>query len=288
MANAVRALADRLATILLDRNFKRSGSTSFTRRRGTSTDRVAIDKAGRVSLAITDRAVAALAEHWSAGGPLDENTFREIPELDITVPASATRLVTLITKELPFFDLAAAPAKLLAAAQRRYVPGFVAPTTIAPYLRVHLGPEAVGTYADGMLRGRPELWPAFVGKLGTSGGVQPDHGTELARMLATLAPSHTIAAPPRGTVTCTDLRAANLRAHFGLQLRAWGEPDAAGLLRRVDDAAIRALYSERTTVDDRDYAARVLHAATGEKRRPARTKPTPRYYQYQVLHGPWS
>lgn len=281
------SLADQLEPVLTARHFKRSGAKSFTRRRGSASDRVGLELARgtcRVSLTVTDKAISP---SWRAGGPFDERTFRDVPDLDISVPASARRLVMLITKSLAFFDLAATPAKLLAEAQRRYVPGFVEPTTIAPFLRAYLGAEAVVTYVDAVLRGRPELWPGFLGvrtkKLAASRGVSPDHGSQLAAMLA---PGEVISEPPSRTVIATKPTSANLRSHFGLQLRAWGEPDAAGKLRTLEDATIDALSSERSTVDDADYAARVL-AATGTKRHPARRSPKPLFYQYEVLHGPW-
>lgn len=271
-------LADRLAPILTARHFKRSATQSFTRRRGRASDRVAIDKAGRVSLTVTDKTIAP---DWRAGGPFDENTFCDVPDR-----ADVPRFVKLITKALVFFDLAADPTKLLTEAQRRYVPGFVEPTTVAPFLRAHLGAEAVATYAAGMLHGRPELWPAFLGartgKLAPARGITMDHGSQLATMVG----EHAFVDPPAKTVISTKPTSANLRSHFGLQLRAWGEPVAAAELGRVDDTTIDNLDVERSSVTDVDYAARVL-AVTGVKRRPERRTPKPRYYQYEVLHGPW-
>jgi hypothetical protein len=62
-----------------------------------------------------------------------------------------------------------------------------------------------------------------------------------------------------------------LRSHFGLQLRAWGEPVAASLLRRAGDGAIISTYAKVQALADSgvtsaDAARLVLSLATGEQR----------------------
>ena len=46
-----------------------------------------------------------------------------------------------------------------------------------------VGVAGVAAYARALLAGRPELWPAVVGRPTLTSGVAVDHGTELARMV---------------------------------------------------------------------------------------------------------
>ena len=79
-----------------------------------------------------------------------------------------------------------------------------------------------------------------------------------------------------------------------MQLRAWGEPEAAALLRRVDDDAILALQKRQQKlaggplVDSAEAAALALDAAAGERQRPRREAPSPRLFQYPELMAPFA
>jgi hypothetical protein len=101
-----------------------------------------------------------------------------------------------------------------------------------------------------------------------------------------------LAMPPADTVRSSSASAACVRASMGLQLRAWGEPTAAGLLRRIADDRIEALDDELRErgldrVDDARGARAVLRVATGEDRPCVRATPEPFYFQYEHLHAPF-
>ncbi|MBK6464636.1 MAG: hypothetical protein IPF92_27075 [Myxococcales bacterium] len=249
----------------------------------------------RAALTYTDADVRRLDRAWSAGGPLAYGAFGdlEIPE-DIADRESADALLARITASLRFFAWLDDEKRVARDVGRRYMPGFFAPRRVVPYLAARLGPKAAQTYAARLLAGRPELWPAFhAATLGTKDepGVTPDQGTELARALATWAPSADLVAP-EGTAACGDLRAANLRCFFGRLLRARGEPTAAARLRDVGDDAIRTLgraseRPEQPLVEDDKLARLAVKVATGVDRAPRMPKPKPLYFQYFTLHRPW-
>lgn len=99
--------------------------------------------------------------------------------------------------------------------------------------------------------------------------------------------------PPSDAVTSSNVGAANLRCFFGRQLRAWGEVEAAGELRRVPDDRVLALRAAQEKlggpiVDDVVYANIVLHAVAPKKSAPRRKAPSPRLFQYHVLHEPFA
>jgi hypothetical protein len=143
-----------------------------------------------------------------------------------------------------------------------------------------------------LLGGRPELWPAVAGREDSRDARQPnvltDHGTQIAGALsdAELAALEV----PSDVVCSTERQAKALRSHFGLQLRAWGEPAAAALLRRCDD---RAIVSTResvqaladSSVTSSEAARLVLSLACGEDRAPRRSAPEPKFYQYYAGHA---
>jgi hypothetical protein len=247
-----------------------------------------------IALVVTDPRIARVQAGWRAGGQLGGGEFYDDPPRNVAERSQADELVERIRRRLAFFDLVEDPDALLRSACSRYVPGMVAPRVVVPYLLVRLGASAVETYARALLRGRPELWPAFVGaarrNATSSARHSPDHGTELAWQLAKhgIAPGEP--APPDAVVS-VDPAAANLRCFFGRQLRAWGEPEAAALLLRVTDDRIHALRAEQEllpgpVVDSVAYAQVVLREVVGD-RPPRRKAPSPRLFQYHVLHAPF-
>jgi hypothetical protein len=249
-----------------------------------------------VALWVTDPRVARAESGWRAGGHLGGPEFCDEPPTNVADPMQATELVERIRRRLSFFDLIEDPLSLHRAACLRYVPGLITPQVLVPYLFVHLGPEAAASYGSALLRGRPELWPAFVGaphQAARHNPGLPDHGTQLALQLAKHGLGLAGTGPPADAVVSTDPVAASLRAFFGLQLRAWGEVDAAALLCRVSDERIQAIRSEQEKLDGPavDSAPRVnvlLRAVIGEVRAPRRSAPAPRFFQYHVLHGPFA
>jgi hypothetical protein len=277
---------------------------ALVRKRGKSTHRIEMSSSHHnapgavtswIALVVTDTDVARVEAGWRAGGSLGGEAFHGDPPTNVADSTQANELAAHLLQRLAFFDFVDDAPAVLAATRRRYVPGMIEPRVIVPYLLVRLGEDAVESYARALLRGRPELWPAFVGassaKVEARPKTIPDQGTELALSLA----KHGLAfeaAPPRDTVVSSDLAAANLRCFFGRQLRAWGEAEAAGLLRRVPDARIRELRAAQENlpgpfVDEVRYATTVLHEVTGETRPPRRKEPTPRLFQYFVLHEPF-
>ncbi len=199
----------------------------------------------RVALVCKDADVQKLDPTWSAGGSLAYGDFEEGIPQNIAEGSNDDTIVARIRARLGFFswlDDASCVARDVGA---RYVPGFFAPARIVPYLVGRLGVAAAVDYAASLLRGRPELWPAFAAPAPgvAASGVRPDHGTELARSLAEHVPRAalvSLVAPDR-TAKSSDAKAANLRCFFGRLLRARGEPAAAAALRLVEEDVVRGL-----------------------------------------------
>lgn len=250
--------------------------------------------AAHVGLFWQDAVVTALDPRWLAGGQLDMGFFGDEIATNVASLEEADALLTHIVERLPWFDLLDDPRRLLAEVRRRYVPGLIEPSRVVPYLRARLGVDAVRAYAASVLDGHPELWPGFLGgallaaKETSAQGLA--HGADLARMLARHAPEAVLAGP-EDAVRSTDVGAACLREFLGLQLRAWGEPEAAGELRRFEDARVRGLRVAQTalagSVDGPESAQVVLDAVLGEHRAPRREQPLPRFCQYHARHAPW-
>lgn len=299
-----RDFRERLARDLADRGFAaRRQASVFVRRTGKLTEGVHLSSSHHntpgdvtcwIDLSIEDKEIAARAPGWRAGGGLGSPAFKQDHDWNIADFENADRLLDHILASLSFFALAADPGEILRQVCTRYVGGFVDPSVVAPYLAVRLGGDAVVTYARSLLAGRPELWPGFVGQRDgaiAASRARPGHGTELAMAIATYA-SDAAVDVPADVVRAQELVAANLRCALGLQLRAWGEPEAAALLRRLDDDRVTRLRETQTlagmTVDDPISAGMALRAATGEDRAPRRSTPSPRLFQYHVLHDPFT
>lgn len=294
----------RVAAALAPLGFSpRAQGARFVRRRGRVVEAVELSSSHRntpddvtchVALIVQDPAVRARQPHWRAGGLLDALAPGDPLPQNVADPAQADALLARLLEGLALFDLAADPDRVAAEVGRRYVPGFVEPAVVVPYLSVRLGPDAARTYAASLLEHRHELWPAFAsaqaGLPMSRGHARPDQGTELAEALAAHAPGPPLPAPP-DTAPCGDLADANLRCFLGRQLRAWGEPEAARLLRRAPDERIREVRRAQEqrgfSVDDPGAAALAMEAATGEPSPPRREAPRPRYFQYFVLHEPF-
>jgi hypothetical protein len=293
----------RLSSELTPHGFvpRRLGAT-FVRRQKHTTHRIELASSHRnvpgdvtcwVRLLFEDRQVQKRADRWTAGGQLGLGAFPDPPPSNIADPDEADALLARVLRTLDFFSLLEDAARAEVEVCRRYVPGLIEPGRVVPYLLAHCGEEAVSSYASALLQARPELWPAFVGRMPASGKEVPlllDHGTALARELAGYnVPIRETA--PADTAEASDLRAAGLRSHFGLQLRAWGEPEAAALLRRVDDERVRVLNTaqkERGPLVDDIAGAEVLLEELGEQRPPRRQAPSPRLFQYYALHPPFA
>jgi hypothetical protein len=300
------AFRARLARLLEPAGFAaRAKGASFVRKQGKNTHRIRLSSShynspGRVSCFIDftfeDSAVRKRVPNWSAGGKLDLSGFGEAPS-NIAVRGEASALLSLVSTTTAFFDFMENPRTVLQQVSRRYVPGVDRPAVVVPYLAVHLGGAGISEYAAALLAGRPELWPAFLGarELGEGDDTNlhlREDGAALALSMARVGLDVALSAP-RDAVVSRETLGAHGRAFFGLLLRAWGEPDAAAGLRRVDDARIVALGVARDalrnkTVDSLDAASLVLHAATRERRRPRRSAPKPRFFQHTVLHEPFA
>jgi hypothetical protein len=238
--------------------------------------------------------VTALEPQWLAGGQLNSASFGDEIATNVASHEEADALLAHIVERLAWFDLLDDPTRLLDQVRRRYVPGMVDPSRVVPYLRARSGAEAVRAYAVSLLEGRPELWPGFLGgeplaaRETSAQGL--DEGSDLARMLARHAPEVFVPAP-EDAVSSTDLRAANLRAFLGLQLRAWGELDAAAELRRFEDTPVLDLHQAQkalaASVDSLESVQVVMDAVLGERRAPRRARPLPRFCQYRTRHPPW-
>lgn len=242
-----------------------------------------------VALHVEDARVRKQVKGWRTGGVLTgPHVAAEVPT-NVAVQADADRLLAEILDRLAFFELLAAPERALAEVRRRYVPGFLQPIVIAPYLATHLGAASVRAYAEAVLAARPELWPGFLGPAkaaARTADLLADHGAQLAVALAGEA---TQLAPPAGTARAGASIAAHQRDFVGLQLRAWGEPEAAAALARLDDAAVAALRDAQealgTPLTTDRQAARLALAATGADRAPRRKAPSPVHFQYHARHA---
>jgi hypothetical protein len=282
----------------------RDQGKAFARRRGRSTHTVSLSSSHRnapgdvtcwVALFVDDPEIAAKEPQWRAGGSLDNRCFGVEPPRNIAVASEAAALVRQLCDQLAFFDLCDDPLRVLSEVRRRYLPGFVEPHIVVPYLRWRLDGSAVAAHAASLLAGRPELWPAFVGAAGLTAlppsKSLPEHGTQLALMLTKHAPEVKLSPPP-GTIASSDLAVANLRSFFGLQLRAWGEAEAAARLRTIDDERLKELRGEqqRLTVPVAELAhVRIVLDAVGDGPRPPRRNAAhPRLFQYHVLHEPFA
>lgn len=274
--------------------------TAFVRRNGTAIERVELTisevsstKAwASLSFELKDRSIAKIAPGWLAGG----RGLPAFPEdhgrtWNIARAKNAKAFVAYVRSGFAWFELAADARRVLEEASRRYVPGFVEPSVIVPYLRVRLGVESVAGYARAFLAARPELWPAVIGRPIVKPGFAIDHGTELAQVVKDHAPRVALRAP-RDCVRSRDIAAANLRCFFGRELRAWGEPEAAALLRRIADKPIVELYNalEDSSLHggDAKSARALLELVGANRRRLRRTRPTPRLFQYHVLNEPFA
>jgi hypothetical protein len=240
------------------------------------------------SMAYHDRSIQKVAPKWMAGGSLKGPAFADPVPSNVADSMEADALFATILARLAFFDAMDDSAGTSAELCRRYVPGLVDPSAVVPFLTVRRGPTAATRYAQALLEGRSELWPAFASAAGPApSGLTADHGTQLRLALAGLAAD---LRPPHGTVASKDPAAANLRCFLGRQLRAWGEPNAASALHRVGDAEVLAAHEEQRKLQEplteSIAAARcALRLAIGEDRAPHRAAPTPAYFQYHVLHG---
>jgi hypothetical protein len=254
-----------------------------------------------VALLYVDRAIRGRSRGWQAGGQLGGPPFAEDPPTNVADSREADALLATIVARIPFFDLLDDSDRICAEVCRRYVPGIVEPSVVVPFVLHRRGPDAAIRYAHALLSGRPELWPAFASdeaqlRSSAPSSVGLGHGTQLRLALSEAGGNlaETLVSPP-GTVGSTDLQAANLRSFLGLQLRAWGEPEAAGALRRVGDAEILATYGAQRKLPDAHVltksveAARcALRVAIGQDRAPKRAAPDPELFQYHVLHHPFS
>lgn len=279
---------------------------SLVRKRGRNTHRVAFSSShyntpGNVACFVAfwfeDGAVRKQVPGFRAGGVFGASEFPEAAPTNVANVEQAEELGGVIVDRLGFFDLLEEPARILVEVSARFVSGFWSPRLVVPYLNVHLGRDAVCTYARALLNGRPELWPAFASPRERRGqpaepGIEPDEGTDLLRSMADLQLAGDVEVPP-DVATSTKLVAANLRSFLGRQLRAWGEPDAAAALRRLDDEAVASIRAAQAACSDAPLvdgiaAARIaLRLTTGEDRPPRRPAPRPRLFQYQALHDPF-
>lgn len=244
-----------------------------------------------VSLAITDKAITALAPGWRCGGPLTSEAFAEAGSWNLVERGEPARMLARVRKRLGFFERMANPAAVLDAVCVGPVAGLLRPDAVAPYLAARLGPAAVARYARALLEGRPELWPGF--RCATPFA---DDGGQLATALRTWGPpggyAAALAAAPAGVARAVRSGPAHLRAFFGLGLRAWGERALTPRLALLDDEAIQQL-SDRQRCAAPNVAApahiALLLAALGEPPRPPRRRaPTPRKFQYLALAAPYA
>lgn len=252
-----------------------------------------------IALVVTDKAIAQVCPGWQAGGGLDSIFFAEETSFDLAEAGRAEALEALVLERTAFFDLLRQPDAVLEAASRGPVPGLLEPARIGPYLQVRLGPESVARFAEAMLAGRPELWPAFLGVVQGLMPPQPadrlDHGSSLAVEALTRAPAgfarDLAGRAPAGVVACEQPEAGHLRHHLGLQLRAWGEADQTPGIARLDDATVRSIFervrASGLPVDHPSHIALLLAHLPGAPRTPRREAPTPRYFQYTARAAPW-
>lgn len=282
----------------------RAKGAKLCRKRAEATHRIELSSSHRnqpgdvtcwVTLLHEDKATRAAVRGWQAGGGLGSAAFSDGEPLptNIADPEEARQLLDLVFDKLAFFDVMDNPTAALSLVSSGYLAGFVDPVVVVPFLRARLGAPAVTAYARALLSARQELWPAFVGhdaELDAEVGIPQfaDHGTQLGLALAPAEKLDSLQAPP-DVVRSHQRSAKALRSHFGLQLRAWGEAEAACLLRRIDDDAIvragEAIDNLADgTVSSVSAARLVLALATGEDRLPGRAAPSPRFFQYYAGH----
>lgn len=248
------------------------------------------------SLFVEDAATRKLVKGWRAGGSLGQEDFGGEGRPSAADAQDPSTLAAFCFERLSFFDWMDDPEAVLRDVSARYVLGLTEPVQIAPYLRTRLGAEAVASYAQALLDGRPELAPAFLTELASlehahearlDGAGQLDHGAQLARVVHAYAEGRALHVPS-GTVRSTLKTARHLRCFFGRQLRAWGETAIAHELHRVEDAAIQATYEREEEMRGRPLlregaAGLVIELVTGTRRPPRNAEPKPRLFQYHSL-----
>jgi hypothetical protein len=302
-AEVTAELRARIAEDLAPLGFT-STARAYVRKRGTVRHEIGVQSSHynspaevrwQLVFAYVDRRVGAIAPDWRAFGRLASSPLVEPEPGNLVEPAQAARLCEVVRANVAYFDLLDDAARAFAEVCRRYVPGFVEPAMVVPYLVARIGVEAADAYARALLAARPELGPAFASARAggmKKGPAQPDHGTQLARALAAHGAGAGVATPD-DVARSERLEAASYRSHVGLSLRAWGEPEAAASLRRLDDAAMAALQKRQAAVKDAapvdsvEAATLAIEAATGTRRPPRRAKPEPRLAQYAELMAPF-
>jgi len=304
-AEVTEAFRLRLASALVPLGFEvKAKGAKLVRKSKQATHRIELSSSHRnvpgdvtcwVAFFYEDKPTRAGNPQWVAGGGLGSGAFDDGQTMpcNIAQPEEAAALVERVLGRLEYFDLLDSPSEVLHVVCRGYVAGLIDPLLVVPFLRAHLGTEAVRAYAGALLQGRQELWPAFVGtredaRVEHSLPLLLDHGSQLAIALTgveELEPSEA----PFDVVPSAERAAKALRSHFGLQLRAWGETEAAGLLRRTSDTAVTRTYSEMkglpdSSVDSQGAARLVLRLAIGEERTPRSSAPHPRFFQNYAGH----
>lgn len=268
---------------------RRGGATLVRRPRKAITHRIDVGSSHRnapgsvaadIVLEYDDTRVAKVEPGWRAGGPL-HSLFGEALRVNVAERAQADSLVEVLRTHVAFFDLLDRPDALAAEVKRRYVPGIPHPTKVVPFLAVHLGSDAAAAYGRDLLAARPELGSGFL-RDAAGDRNQPDDGGGLAQMLARHAPDAGLVVAPR-TLAARSREDAFRRQALGLRLRAWGEPDAAAAIRTLATDALDPLEALPPLVDDPARVAAVL-SLLGEHRAPRRSAPSPRLFQYPVLH----
>lgn len=290
------AFGARMAKTFEPLGFKsQAKGNEFVRKQGKNRHRIQLDlrdTEGGISVTTSmtffDGLVRKTEKHWEASVGLGETPLVERQWSDVKSDEDVSMLVARIAGGLDYFTLFESPERVFEEVSRRYLPGLVTPLGVAPYLRLHLGDDAVLSYVEWMLANRPELWPSFAAGAPAGTSYLSDHGSQLAAVAKKTA---TQLEPPRDTAATDDRAPRSLRDFFGLQLRAWGEPAAAAKLRVVPDASIvatrKAQEGLKEILVDSPKATRVLLQLVGEDRDPTQEKPMPRYFQYHVLHRPF-
>jgi len=190
-AEVSEAFRARLASALAPLGFEpRAKGAKLVRKRPRATHRIELSSSYRnrpgdvtcwVTLLYEDEATRAIAPQWVAGGGLGVAPFSRGDDLPSNVadPREAAALIAVVLDRLAFFDVMDDPAAVLTRVSAGYFAGLVDPVRIVPYLRTHLGAEAVRAYARALLGGRQELWPAFAAEPPGSGAEDlfGDHGT---------------------------------------------------------------------------------------------------------------
>lgn len=302
-AEVTAELRARIAEDLAPLGFT-STARAYVRKRGTVRHEILVgsshyntptDVRWELVFGYTDRKIAAIAPDWRAHGHLAASPLAEPAPENLVDPVQAARLREVVRANVAYFDLLDDAPRAFAEVCRRYVPGFVEPAMVVPYLVTRVGVDAADAYARALLAARPELAPAFASARAggmKKGRAQPDHGTQLARALAAHGAGASVPTPT-DVARSERLEDANGRSHVGLSLRAWGEPEAAAALRRLDDEAIAALQKRRAAVEDGppvdsvEAAKLAIEAVTGTRRPPRRAKPEPRLAQYAELMAPF-